>query len=126
MALFDLNLAKLCTSSDDTNVAWGTHTAKRLPVSFDSAGGAITEFKTTYSGVYYAGLGIAASTMPTISGMAGSGGALRSQQPYFCILDTSSGVTAVPASLVQTATSNGSATVPYIVLDGRLPSPTNP
>lgn len=64
-ALFDKDKNKLAVTADDTSTAWAANTAKSLVIS----GG----FLTTYSGLYYLGIMVKATTVPTISTTASLG-----------------------------------------------------
>jgi hypothetical protein len=61
-ALFDSSLAKLAVTADDTSTAWGTSAAKTLNLS--------APFVTTYTGLYYVGICVVASTIPTLRGVS--------------------------------------------------------
>lgn len=58
--LYDNSLALLATSADATSAAWGANTKKELAM--------VTPYTTTYTGIHYLGLMVAASTVPTIKG----------------------------------------------------------
>ncbi len=107
--LWNSSLALLAGSADDTSTAWGTHTAKRLTLT--------TPFTTAYSGRYYVGYEITATTVPTIVGIGSTGGAVRSLTPAHMILDNATADTALAATLVNAAASVGGSQVPYAVLD---------
>ena len=105
--LVDQNLNLLCNSNDDGAGAWAANTAKRLAVAKDAAGNSITEFKTTYTGLYFFLLGINASTVPTLTGGGGNfGGAYRVLQPYILLRSTQSMAT-VPTTFTQAVATNG-------------------
>lgn len=59
--LADASLTVLCVTDDDTTTAWATSTVKKLAVT----GG---PFVTTYTGLYYIGIMVKATTVPTIQG----------------------------------------------------------
>jgi hypothetical protein len=57
-ALYDSSLNKLAVTSDDTSTAWAANSRKTLNLS--------APFTTTYSGLYYVGICIVATTTPTL------------------------------------------------------------
>jgi hypothetical protein len=65
-ALYDGSLNKLAVSSDDTSTAWAANTAKTLALA--------APFVTTYSGLYYLGVMVKATTPPTLVGTAAQAG----------------------------------------------------
>ena len=61
-ALYDSARALLRQTVDDTNVAWGATAAKTLALT--------STFRTTYTGLHYLGIMVAASTVPSLSCIA--------------------------------------------------------
>lgn len=61
--LFDSSRVPLRLTADDTSTAWAATTAKTLTLS--------STFTTTYAGLHYIGIMVAAATVPTLSGTAG-------------------------------------------------------
>jgi hypothetical protein len=61
-ALFDKNKALLAITADNADAAWAANAVKRLNLA--------TAYRTTYSGLYYVGCCVVASTPPTLSGIA--------------------------------------------------------
>jgi hypothetical protein len=61
-ALYSSALALLAQSADATTGAWAANAAKRLPFT--------TAYTTTRAGLYYAGLLVVATAVPTLAGMA--------------------------------------------------------
>lgn len=61
--LFDSALAVLAKTADDTNTAWAATSKKILAI-------ANGPFVTTYSGIHYVGILIAAGTVPNIAGIS--------------------------------------------------------
>lgn len=59
--LADASLKVLCVTADDTSTAWAASTVKTLAVTSGP-------FVTTYTGLYYVGIMVAATTVPTIQG----------------------------------------------------------
>ena len=105
-------------TGDDVATAWAAHTAKRLA--------ATTPTRTTYSGLYYVGAGVSVSagSLPSLAGLgagiaAGStgSGAVRVLTPLMNILDSTTAVTAIAATLTNNAASNGAGARPYAVID---------
>lgn len=73
-ALFDDARGKLAVTADDTTTAWAANTAKTLTVT----GG---PFVTTYAGLYYVGLMVLATTVPTIACIGSMGAATFRTHP---------------------------------------------
>jgi hypothetical protein len=65
--LYDSGQVQLATTSDDTTTAWASQSTKTLNVA-TTAAGANASFTTTYEGLHYLGLCVAASTVPTYYG----------------------------------------------------------
>jgi parallel beta-helix repeat protein len=63
--LFDSSRNALRLTADDTSAAWSVSTAKTLALT--------SSFVTTYAGLYYIGVMVAASTVPTLLGGSQSG-----------------------------------------------------
>ena len=64
-ALFSSARAKLAISADDTSTAWAAHAAKTLAMT--------TPYVTPSAGIYYIGVCVVASTVPTLMVATGSG-----------------------------------------------------
>lgn len=72
--LYDNNLNLLRSSVNDTSTAWAANTRKTLNLT--------STFTTTYSGLYYLGIMVAATTVPTLKGYtARTGGQLNAAAP---------------------------------------------
>lgn len=72
--IYDNNLNLLGVTNNDTTTAWGANTRKTLNLT--------TPFTTTYSGLYYLGIMVTATTVPTLKGLAAVTGAqLRGAAP---------------------------------------------
>jgi hypothetical protein len=104
-ALYSSALAKLAVTADDTSTAWAANAGKSLVIS----GG----FVTTYSGLYYLGIMVKATTVPTL-GAGGSGVAIfRANGGQFTASTADSSLTN-PASAPNPATLVSSLTnMPY-------------
>ena len=63
-ALYSSALALLAQTADDTTTAWGSTTTKTLTIA--------SPVTTTYSGLHYVGIMVAASTVPTLLGFTSS------------------------------------------------------
>lgn len=81
-ALYDNNRVQLATTADQTTTAWAGSTDKSLAIA-TTAQGAQSTFTTTYSGFYYIGIAMSATTTinmacgnTQISGLAGLAPAL--------------------------------------------------
>lgn len=73
--LFDASLKCLAVTSDDTSTAWAANAAKTLAIS----GG----FRTTYAGLHYIGVMVAATTVPSLAG-SNSRNAVSGLAPKLC------------------------------------------
>ena len=62
-SLYSGALALLAQSADATTAAWGANAAKRLPFT--------TAYTATVAGLYYVGLLVVATAVPTLAGVAG-------------------------------------------------------
>ena len=72
--LYDNNLNRLATSTNDTSTAWAANARKTLNLT--------SAFSTTYTGIHYLGIMVAATTVPTMKGgTARTDGSLSSQAP---------------------------------------------
>ena len=59
-SLYDINRIKLAVTADDTSAAWNAFTTKTLALS--------APYMVTASGLYYAGICVVASTVPSLAG----------------------------------------------------------
>ena len=66
--LYNSAQAQLATTSDDTTTAWSSQSTKTLNVATIASGSA-SSFTTTYEGLHYLGLCVAATTVPTYYGL---------------------------------------------------------
>ena len=72
--LYDNNLNLLRSSNNDTTTAWAANTRKTLNLT--------STYTTTYSGLYYLGIMVTATTVPTLKGFtAYTGGQLHAAAP---------------------------------------------
>ena len=72
--LYDINLNLLRSSVNDGATAWAANAKKTLALT--------SSFTTTYSGLYYLGIMVAATTVPTLKGnTAKTGGQLNAAAP---------------------------------------------
>ena len=116
--VWDKSLALVIGTTDDVATAWAANTAKRLA--------ATAATRTTYSGLYYVGCGVSVSagSLPSIASL-GSGtaagstgsGAVRALTPLRNVLDSTTVLTAIAATLTNNAASNGMGAIPYAVID---------
>lgn len=68
MALYDSSRAQLATTADLTTAAIGTFSTPSRTVALTAAGSA-SSFTTTYSGLYYVGICVVATTVPSLYGL---------------------------------------------------------
>ncbi len=96
--LYDINLNLLRSSNNDTTTAWAANSRKTLSLT--------STFTTTYSGIHYLGIMVAATTVPTLKGnTAKVGGQLNAGAPSM------GGTSNTGLTTVLPATANAPATV---------------
>lgn len=89
--LYDNNLNLLATSVNDGATAWAANSRKTLALT--------AQFTTTYTGLYYLGIMVAATTVPTLKGnTAKTGGQLSGGAPSTGGTSTTGLTTALPAT----------------------------
>jgi hypothetical protein len=89
--LYDNNLNLLRQSNNDTSTAWAANARKTLTLT--------APFTTTYSGLYYLAIMIAATTVPTLKGnTAKTGGQLNAGAPSMGGTSNTGLTTALPAT----------------------------
>jgi hypothetical protein len=95
--LYDFNLNLLQQSVNDTSVAWAANSRKTLALA--------SVFTTTYTGLYYLGIMIAATTVPTLKGnTAKTGGQLGAGAPSMGGTSSTGLTTALPATAAAPGT----------------------
>lgn len=99
--LYDNTLTLLRATNNDTTTAWGANTRKTLNLT--------STFTTTYTGLYYLGIMVTATTVPTIKGYtAQTGGQIRAAAPTLGGTSTTGLTTSLPtpaAAITGTTTS---------------------
>lgn len=94
--LYDINLNLLRSSANDTTTAWAANSRKTLSLT--------SAFTTTYSGLYYLGIMVAATTVPTLKGnTAKTGGQLNAGAPSMGGTSTTGLTTALPGTAAAPA-----------------------
>lgn len=99
--LYDNTLALLRSSNNDTTTAWAANTRKTLSLT--------STFTTTYTGLYYLGIMVTATTVPTIKGYTAITGAqLRGSAPSLGGTSSTGLTTALPnpAAAITAATTS--------------------
>lgn len=100
--LYSAALALLATSADATTAAWAANTIKTLAMT--------TPYRVPTSGLYYLGISVAATTVPTLKGgTAKTGGQLAGTVPITNGTSASTGITAAlpnPASALTVSTAS--------------------
>jgi hypothetical protein len=87
--LYDNNLNLLRSSNNDTTTAWAANTRKTLNLT--------STFTTTYTGLYYLGIMVTATTVPTVKGYtARTGGQLVAAAPSLGGTSTTGLTTTLP------------------------------
>jgi hypothetical protein len=100
--LYDNNLNLLRSSNNDTTTAWAANSRKTIALT--------SAFTTTYSGLYYLGIMVTATTVPTLKGnTAKVGGQLNAGAPSMGGTSNTGLTTALPA----TATAPGTVTTSF-------------
>lgn len=99
-ALFNEAREMLAITADQTTAAWAGSTLKELAIS-ETAKGLETTFTTTYSGIYYMGVVMKATVVPTLEGVSPGGTAIGGLAPIIC--GTSSTGLSVPKTFPYTA-----------------------
>lgn len=100
--LYDNNRNLLASSTNGTTGAWAANSKKTLSLT--------SVFTTTYSGLYYLGLMVTATTVPTIKGnTARTGGQLQAEAPSMGGTSNTGLTTALPA----TANAPGTVTTSF-------------
>ncbi len=95
--LYDSSLNLLRSSTNDTSTAWAANSKKTLSLT--------STFTTTYSGIHYLGIMVAATTVPTIKGnTAKVGGQLNAAAPSMGGTSTTGLTTALPATAAAPGT----------------------
>lgn len=95
--LFDSSYNLLRSSVNDTSTAWAANSKKTLSLT--------SAFTTTYSGIHYLGIMIAATTVPTLKGnTAKTGGQLNAAAPSMGGTSTTGLTTALPATAAAPGT----------------------
>lgn len=85
--LYDTSRNRLAVTADATSAAWAANTAKTLSLTAD--------YKVTSSGLYYVGILVTATTMPTLAGTTLFNSAISNVAPILCGT-SSSGQTSLP------------------------------
>lgn len=89
--LFDSSRNLLISSTNDTTTAWAANSLKTLALT--------STFTTTYSGLYYLGVMVTATTVPTLKGnTAKTGGQLQAAAPSMGGTSNTGLTTALPAT----------------------------
>lgn len=95
--LYDNNLNLLRSSANDTSTAWAANSRKTLALT--------SSFTTTYAGIYYLGIMVTATTVPTLKGnTAKTGGQLNAGAPSMGGTSNTGLTTALPATANAPAT----------------------
>ena len=85
------------SSTNDTSTAWAANSRKTLSLT--------STFTTTYSGIHYLGIMVAATTVPTIKGnTAKVGGQLSAAAPTMGGTSTTGLTTTLPATAAAPGT----------------------
>lgn len=99
--LYDNTLALLRSTNNDTTTAWAANTRKTLSLT--------STFTTTYTGLYYLGIMVTATTVPTIKGYtAVTGAQLKGTAPNLGGTSSTGLTTALPnpAAAITAATTS--------------------
>ncbi len=116
--LYDQNYNALAVTADNTTTAWGTQTLRSLAIGHTYSAGwnVASSFTTTYTGVYYLGIMVNATTVPTLVGGSINGTA-AALTPVTGFTDTSHTGLTVPTGAPALATvSTVLGVFPYAVV----------
>lgn len=113
--LFDNTRAALAFTANQTTTAWGANTLQSLAIATVAAGSA-SSFTTTYTGLHYLGIMVAATTPPTISGSFVDSAAMT-KAPVLCG-NSNTGQTTVPAFPFTANAPSGNNTVLHFAYVG--------
>lgn len=104
-SLYNSSLAALAVTADNTSTAWGTQTLRSLAIGHTYSAGwnVASSFTTTYTGVYYLGIMVKASTVPTLVG-GSINGTLAALTTVTAFTDTANTGLTVPTGAPATAT----------------------
>lgn len=95
--LYDNNLNLLATTGNDTSTAWAANSRKTLNLT--------AAFTTSYTGIHYLAIMVAATTVPTLKGgTARTGGQLAAQAPSMGGTSTTGLTTALPGTAAAPGT----------------------
>jgi hypothetical protein len=117
-ALYDQNLNALAVTADDTATAWTAQLlkSKNIADTYSSGWNANTSFTTTYTGFYYVGIMVAASTVPTLVG-GSVNGTLDALSPVTGFQDTAHTGLTTPTGAPAVATQSSTlGPFPYALL----------
>jgi hypothetical protein len=94
-SLYNSARGKLAVTADDTTTAWAAFATKTLTLS--------APYVTTYAGLHYLGIMVAAATVPTIAGMTPFGTAAALAAPPVSGKDSTNTGLTTPATAPTTA-----------------------
>ena len=94
--LYDSAVNLLGSTTDDTSTAWAANTAKTLSLTPGT-------FTTTYSGLHYVAVLIAATTVPSLIAAGALQTGVQSIAPLMSANATQTGLTALPSTLTMAA-----------------------
>lgn len=109
-SLLDSSLNQLAATADQGSAAWALNTPKSLAVATIAAGAA-SVFTTTYSGLYYFGVDVTATTPNNLMGVSQTGIGLISEAPVLCGASDTGQTT--PPGFPHTATAITPGTIPF-------------
>jgi hypothetical protein len=116
--LYDQNYNALAVTADNTTTAWGTQTLRSLAIgnTYSAGWNVASSFTTTYTGIYYLGIMVKATTVPTLVGGSINGTA-AALTPVTGFTDTAHTGLSVPTGAPALATVSGVLGVfPYAVV----------
>jgi hypothetical protein len=111
MGLYDSSRVQLATTADQTSAAIPAATLSTQAIAATAAGAA-TSFTTTYTGLHYIGLMVAATTVPNLLGVGGAGNVAFGIAPILSgISDTAQ---TAPPAFPHTATTLSATAMNYL------------
>jgi hypothetical protein len=88
--LYDINRQLLATTTNDTSTAWGANSIKTLTLT-------TAPYVVQYTGLYYLGIMVVATTVPTLKGTTAlTATQLHGQSPILCGTSSTGLTTALP------------------------------
>lgn len=115
--LYNSSFGMLALTADQTTTAWATFTSKTLAIA-TTAAGASSSFTTTYTGIYYLSLMVAAASGPTLFGSTLDSTIGAAAPTLYAGTNATSGLTTPPGFPRTAATPGTGGTFAYAFVTG--------